>query len=70
MRYWLSKKGEVVKVFLFVFLSIMARSLKRDETQKNNQFLGHDEKFVFLAFFAWELDETEPYTRNRDAQLY
>ena len=38
--------------------------------KKNDQFLGHDEKFFFLAFFAWERDETEPYTRSRDAELY
>ena len=38
--------------------------------QKNDQFFGHDEKFVFLAFFAWERDETKPYTGSRDAQLY
>ena len=30
--------------------------------QENNQFLGHDEKIVFLALFAWERNETEPYT--------
>ena len=37
--------------------------------KKTDQFLGHDEKFVLLAFFAWERDEAESYTHSKDAQL-
>jgi len=49
MTFWLSR---ISKGFFFAFLSIKAKSLKKNETPKNAQFLGHVEKFVFLAFFA------------------
>ena len=71
---WFSKTDNGAKwkneSFLTTYLlANTAVDTKKRNVRKNDAFLIHDEKIVFLAFFTSERNEMKPFPRVRDAQL-